>query len=139
MPTGERTGKMASVKYLFKIRVKDIRDVEWEVESILCDEYSIMHGAKEGFDRITVGVGGNCPVDLRGEFIVESDDSSLPVTAMDIRRMIYKAAGRYVETEIEIYPVEGGYVFTGSELEFARMKAHGELDDDLDDMEEFDE
>lgn len=142
------------MKHLFKIRIKGLRKSgteTWNVESILCDEFQVQHGPKDGFRRIKRGplvdLAGEFvydPVGGRGSSIREIDISSggeigVMDIVPDIRAMIYRAAERYIETEIEAYPVEGGTVYRGSELEFARMKKDGLLDADLGDMEGFED
>lgn len=126
--------------HLFMVRVYGARKkVEaWAVESILCDEFKVFHGAKDGL-RAQRSSKGESFVDLIGEFLRDiPHEQGVFDFVPHIRSMVYRAAERYVRVEVEAYRIDGGPVYTGSELEFAKMKKDGLLNADLGEMEEFD-
>lgn len=127
------------MKHLFKISIYDVdSDAAWSVESILCDEYYCFYGIGNGEFRSGLRVSSDdSRLDLYGEFVVEIEASDLLDFVSSVRAVVYMATQRYVRVDIEGYPISDGVVYSGSELEFVKMKKSGMLDSDLGDLEEF--
>lgn len=66
------------------------------------------------------------------EWFEDCPAKSTLALAVEYRRCVYKAAGKYIPTAFESYLIEGGETFFGFEGEYERMKADGELDSDSD-------
>lgn len=127
---------MSINNYLVKIVVRGVGEEAYDIESILCDTFPNMRerfSGPKGMKR-TKGL----PDKIEGEF-VHCFDCKKEDFCAEVRKMIYKSAGRYVIVFMKCFLIDSYDWIVSEQEEYEKLKENGELDIELDDGWEEDE
>lgn len=135
---------MSAWEHFFRISVMDVDGSEFEIESILCDEFPSMQerlGGPKGMCAVSwSGVGSNRGTRyLNGIFThpVDLSQQTIEEFCAGVRKLVLRSAGRYVRVVMQGFIIDDNRFISGDESEYSALLESGELD--LDDEWEDDD